>query len=89
MTVAVAAILPRLEQRYLADWDSTISVSSAIAITSSIASGMLALTGIVFSLIFVMVQFSATAYSPRLVFWIARNPFNSHALGMFIGDGEP
>ena len=44
---------------------------------------MLALTGIVFSLTFVMVQFSATAYSPRLVLWVARDPVISHALGIF------
>jgi uncharacterized membrane protein len=44
---------------------------------------MMALTGIVFSLTFVMVQFSATAYSPRLVLWIARDPVLSHALGIF------
>jgi uncharacterized membrane protein len=44
---------------------------------------MIALTGIVFSLAFVMVQFSATAYSPRLVLWIARDPVVSHALGIF------
>lgn len=81
--VAVGSILPRLEHRFLPRWDSTISVNSAIAITSSIASGMIALTGIVFSLVFVMVQFSATAYSPRLVIWVARNPVMSHALGMF------
>ena len=30
-----------------------------------------------------MVQFSATAYSPRLVLWIARDPVISHALGAF------
>src|SRR5215510_14600079 len=83
VTVAVGFILPRLEHRFLPRWDSTISVNSAIAIASSIASGMIALTGIVFSLIFVMVQFSATAYSPRLVIWVARNPVMSHALGMF------
>ncbi|HEV8445109.1 MAG TPA: DUF2254 domain-containing protein [Steroidobacteraceae bacterium] len=82
-TIVVGVILPRLEHRYLPSWDSTISVNSAIAITSAIASGMIALTGIVFSLIFVMVQFSATAYSPRLVIWVARNPVMSHALGMF------
>jgi uncharacterized membrane protein len=83
VTVAVGFILPRIERRYVPHWDSAISVNSAIAITSSIASGMIALTGIVFSLIFVMVQFSATAYSPRLVIWVARNPVMSHALGMF------
>ena len=33
--------------------------------------GMIALTGIVFSLAFVMVQFSATAYSPRSISVIA------------------
>ena len=44
---------------------------------------MIALTGIVFSLAVVMVQFSATAYSPRLVPWIARDPVLSHALGTF------
>jgi uncharacterized membrane protein len=60
-----------------------MSVGAAIGIYSAIASGMIALTGIVFSLAFVMVQFSATAYSPRLVLWIARDPVMSHALGIF------
>jgi uncharacterized membrane protein len=44
---------------------------------------MIALTGIVFSLAFVMVQFSSTAYSPRLVLWIAREPLLWHAVGVF------
>jgi uncharacterized membrane protein len=44
---------------------------------------MIALTGIVFSLTFLMVQFSATAYSPRLVLWLARDPVITHALGVF------
>jgi uncharacterized membrane protein len=44
---------------------------------------MLALTGIVFSLAFVMVQFSSIAYSPRLVLWFSRDPVISHAMGMF------
>jgi uncharacterized membrane protein len=60
-----------------------MSVGAAIGIYSAIASGMIALTGIVFSLAFVMSQFSATAYSPRLVLWIARDPVMSHALGIF------
>jgi uncharacterized membrane protein len=54
-----------------------------MAIYSSIASGMLALSGVVFSLAFVMIQFSATAYSPRLVLWISRDPFMWHAVGVF------
>jgi hypothetical protein len=54
-----------------------------LAIGSSIASGMISLTAIVFSLAFVMVQFSATAYSPRLVLWIARDRVIWHAIGVF------
>jgi len=54
-----------------------------LAILSSITSGMIALTGIVFSLAFVMVQFSAVAYSPRLVAWISRDPVIWHSIGIF------
>ena len=76
---AVTALLfgftaPRLSHLFLPGFASTITVNSAIGIYSASASGMLALTGIVFSLAFVMVQFSATAYSPRLVLWIASVP---------------
>jgi len=75
--------VPRLEKLFLPGLPSTISVAAASAIYSSVASGMIALTGIVFSLTIVMVQFSATAYSPRLVLWVARDPVVSHALGIF------
>jgi uncharacterized membrane protein len=85
---ALAALLfgftvPRLVVAELPYWVSTISVNSAIGIYSSVSSGMIALTGIVFSLTFVMVQFSATAYSPRLVLWISRDPVISHSVGVF------
>jgi uncharacterized membrane protein len=54
---------PRIENHLFPDMSSAVSVSAATAIYSSIASGMIALTGIVFSLTFVMVQFSSIAYS--------------------------
>ena len=63
-----------------------ISVSSAQAYLSAAASGMMALTGIVFAMAFVMVQFSAIAYSPRLVLWFARDRMMFHALGAVYGD---
>jgi len=83
VAMAAALTFPRMEGRLFPGLVLPMSVSSATAIYSSIASGMLALTGIVFSLAFVMVQFSATAYSPRLVLWVARDPMLSHALGVF------
>ena len=78
-------VLPRLETGLALGIDSGMSAAAAVAIYSSIASGMIALTGIVFSLAFVMVQFSATAYSPRLVLWVARDPVLWHAVGIFSG----
>jgi uncharacterized membrane protein len=75
--------VPRLAYVFLPRYLSTINVNSAIGIYSATASGMLALTGIVFSLTFLMVQFSASAYSPRLVLWIANDPVVSHATGVF------
>ena len=83
VAMVAAMTFPRVEGRLFPGLVLPMSVSSATAIYSAIASGMLALTGIVFSLAFVMVQFSATAYSPRLVLWIARDPMLSHALGVF------
>ena len=81
--VLAALYLPRLEARLGLAIDAGVDPNSLLAMFSSIASGMIALTGIVFSLAFVMVQFSATAYSPRLVLWIARDPLMWHAVGIF------
>jgi uncharacterized membrane protein len=83
VTAVCALVLPRLEQEYLAAFSHSLSVSSALAALSAIASGMIALTGIVFALAFVMVQFSAVAYSPRLVAWFGRDPILFHSLGLF------
>ena len=75
--------LPRIEQAYFSAYTLGVSVASAQALLSAAASGMMALTGIVFAMAFVMVQFSAIAYSPRLVLWFARDRMLFHALGAF------
>jgi uncharacterized membrane protein len=85
---AVAAIIlgmtvPRLEARYFPELTGA-NTAGAFAVLSAIASGTLPLTGLVFSLAFVMVQFSATAYSPRLVSWLAASSVMVHSLGVFI-----
>ena len=83
--LAGGLVLPRVESLLLPQIAAGVSAPAAMAVFSSIASGMIALTGIVFSLAFVMVQFSATAYSPRLVLWIVRDPVLFHAMGAFTG----
>jgi uncharacterized membrane protein len=64
---------------------SPMASASVIAILTSVASGMMALTAIVFSIIFLGIQFGATAYSPRLTGELARRPLLGHALGVFSG----
>jgi uncharacterized membrane protein len=81
--LAAGLLFPRIESAAWPHLTSGMSVAGALAIYSSVASGTIALTAIVFSLTFVMVQFSATAYSPRLVLWLARDPVVAHALGTF------
>ena len=82
-SVVCGLALPRLEQAYLASYTFDLSVASAQACLSAVASGMMALTGVVFAMAFVMVQFSAIAYSPRLVLWFARDRVLFHSLGAF------
>ncbi len=82
-TIALAFTLPRVEYKFLPGLSHSMAGSSAVAIFSSIASGMIALTGIVFSLAFVMIQFSSSAYSQRLVYWFSSNPVIFHSLGLF------
>lgn len=73
-----------VRERLLASYASGLSVTSAQSFFAAVASCMIALTGIVFSVGLVMVQFSAMAYSPRLVLIFARDPMLFHSLGMFI-----
>jgi uncharacterized membrane protein len=82
-SVATGIILPRIEQIYFASYTLNLSVASAQAYLSAAGSGMMALTGIVFAMAFIMVQFNAVAYSPRLALWFARDRMLFHALGIF------
>jgi len=83
VSVVASLVLPRLEETYLDRYLHAVSVNAAVAFFSAVSSGMMALTGIVFAIAFVVVQFSALAYSPRLVLLFNRDPTTFHALGIF------
>ncbi|MBR0671799.1 DUF2254 domain-containing protein [Neoroseomonas soli] len=82
-SMLLAGVLPRVEHALVPHVDLGISASSALAALSAVASGMMALTGIVFTVAFVMVQFSAVTYSPRFAARFANDPLLFHALGIF------
>ena len=85
LALALGFLIPRVDLRILGTKLVAVSVVSETAILSSMASGMMALTGITFSLVFVMVQFGSSAYSPRLVAMLARSRIIRHSAGIFIG----
>lgn len=82
-SILLAFIVPRIEHAYPVDFIFPVSVGSALAILSAIASGMMGLTAIIFTIAFVVVQFSAVAYSPRVALQFARQKLLFHALGIF------
>ncbi len=83
LSMIVGLTLPRLEAIYLPGFQHGMSVGAALAAFSAVCSGMMALLGIVFAVAFVTVQFSAVAYSPRLVAMFADDPALYHSLGIF------
>lgn len=81
--VAAGFIVPRVEAALLPPLYLGVSSAAALTMLSAIASGMMALTAIVFSIAFVMVQFSAVTYSPRIALRFANDRLLFHAMGMF------
>jgi uncharacterized membrane protein len=62
---------------------SKMASASVTAILTSVASGMMALTGIVFAIILLSIDFSGTSYGPRLIHEMSRRPLIGHAMGIF------
>src|SRR5919107_4391784 len=81
--IVLGFALPRIEDTYLSDYTLGLSVASTQAFLSAAASGMMALTGIVFAIAIFMVQFSAAAYSPRVALSFVSDRRLFHAAGMF------
>ena len=61
-----------------------IDPDTARTILSSVASGMIAFTGLVVSIAVVVVQFGASQYTRRLVGRFRNDPIVKHALGVFV-----
>lgn len=76
----------------LAQWDAAdplvlptpLSASSATSALSALASGMIAFTGFVTSVVLLLVQFGTSEFSPRFVAWFRRDRTLKFALSTFI-----
>ena len=81
--VVAGIVLPRAEYALFPAYGHAMSLGTAQAYLSAVASGMMTLTAIVFSIVFLMMQFTTAAYSKRLVMLFSSSPISAHALGLF------
>lgn len=77
--------LPDLSGPFLGGVEARMSATSVTAFLASVASGMIAFTGLVFSLVFLLLQFGGSAYSPRLARAVGHSRIMGHAFGVFTG----
>ena len=76
--IGLGLLVPKL------DVGASIPSVEAAALLAGTTAGLLALIGIVFALLFLVIQFAATAQSPRLHLF-RDNPLVWHALGLVVG----
>jgi uncharacterized membrane protein len=90
-TFCFGIVFLRLEHEYLAQskfslsqwFFNDFSIASAQACLGAIASGMIALTAIVFTVAYITAQFNSVAYSPRVASFFVSKPALFHTFGLF------
>ena len=85
LSIVLGVVVPHIDDRRVSWLVSFMNEAQTVALLSSVASGMMVFTGITFSLLFVLLQFASTAYSPRIVAIVARPRILGRAGGVFIG----
>jgi uncharacterized membrane protein len=85
LALALGYFVPRFDDRG-APWLTTrLGEPQITAFLQAVASGMMSFTGIVFSLLFVMLQFGTIAYSARIVAVVLQPRTLGRAAGVFVG----
>ena len=74
VAIALAIVLPVLDEHIGDQRTLPITTSAAQTIFGALAGGMITFTGIVFSAVFVAAQIQTSSYSPRLAARIRRDP---------------
>ena len=81
--LVVGVVLPGIDRRHTFGGIRVIETAAAEQLLGAIAAGMIAFTGIVFSISLLVAQFWNTAYSFRLMQWLRKTPLTGHAFGVF------
>lgn len=81
LAIVFGLVLPRIDRANPSL--HVLGVLAAEQLLAAIAAGMIAFTGIVFSISLIVSQFWSTAYSMRLMQWLRNTPLTGHAFGTF------
>jgi uncharacterized membrane protein len=76
--------VPHIRERWLPWMGTDLGRDQLIAFLASVATGMMAFTGVVLSLLFVLLQLG-TGYTPRIVSSWMKDPRIANATGVFTG----
>ena len=90
-TLCFGIVFLRFEHEYLVEhkinlsqwFFNDFSIASAQACLGAIASGMIGLTAIVFTVAYITAQFNSVAYSPRVASFFISKPALFHTFGFF------
>lgn len=85
VALSLGLTIPSIEKALPPTWVSPLSKSTIEAILGAVAGGMITLSGLVFSLFFVLVQFGSATYGPRIISVLAGSYTLRHSLGIFTG----
>jgi uncharacterized membrane protein len=85
VALALGYGVPILNRALAPQITSRLSGATLSAVLSAMAAGMMALTAIIFSLAFVIIQVATANYSPRVTRVFARMGALRHAMGIFSG----
>ncbi len=85
-TIAIVAgiVFPTIDENSGVTIGIAFGADAARGVLGSIASGMIAFTGFVFSILLLAVQFGSSQFSPRMLRRFLRDPTTKVALGVFI-----
>jgi uncharacterized membrane protein len=83
LALLLVFVLSRIDRAHPIGSIRPVERSAAEQLLGAIAAGMIAFTGIVFSISLLVAQFWNTAYSFRLMQWLRQTPLTAHAFGVF------
>ncbi len=85
LAMALGYLVPRFDDRGASWLASKLGEHQVTAFLQAVAAGMMSFTGIVFSLLFVILQFGTVAYSARIVAVVLDPLTLGRAAGVFMG----